>query len=242
MNFGQKIRKFRREKGLTQQELELAIDAAFGHVSRIESGKLNPTKETLLKIAEVLKLSEEEIKSLLGMVLKKVDKEEIEVAIKDTQDYLDTSEYPTYLADDYFYIHNWNDKILDLLKVTPDIAELFRGRNMFEIMLHEKFRKLMDKRRWEQLIINDLVFLMRMTHYFVFPNNQVLRKLLNNLKKNPDFGKLWEKAQEKYPKAVIPGKNLIYFKNKNIEKCYYMSVINVVKYPRFRIIEYLPHK
>lgn len=61
---GQKIKMFRTQAGMSQLELELSIDAAQGSLSRIESGKVNPTKETLIKIAEALHLDENQVGSL----------------------------------------------------------------------------------------------------------------------------------------------------------------------------------
>ncbi len=49
---------------MSQEDLELNIGAAFGSISKIESGKTNPTKETLNKIVEVLKLNVQEAASL----------------------------------------------------------------------------------------------------------------------------------------------------------------------------------
>lgn len=59
-NIGQKIKEFRISKGFTQQQLELEIGASYGHICRIEKGEINPTKETLLKIADTLSLRLEE--------------------------------------------------------------------------------------------------------------------------------------------------------------------------------------
>lgn len=60
LNIGEKIKELRISKGFTQQQLELEIEASFGHICRIEKGDVNPTKETLLKIADVLQLSIQE--------------------------------------------------------------------------------------------------------------------------------------------------------------------------------------
>jgi transcriptional regulator with XRE-family HTH domain len=53
---GDKIRKFRKRSGISQFELELRIEASPGSISRIENGLVNPTKETLGKIIQVLNL------------------------------------------------------------------------------------------------------------------------------------------------------------------------------------------
>ena len=64
LSLGEKLRKYRIRKGMTQLELELEIDASLGSISRIENGQVNPTKETLKKIEKVLKLSKREVLDL----------------------------------------------------------------------------------------------------------------------------------------------------------------------------------
>jgi len=64
---GQKIKNFRKRAGKSQFELELDIDASPGSISRIESGEVNPTKETLIKIIEALDIIGVEATSLFGV-------------------------------------------------------------------------------------------------------------------------------------------------------------------------------
>src|SRR5260221_7834309 len=56
LKIGLKIRNFRLRAGLSQLELEGKIEAAPGSLSRIESGQVNTSKETLVKIVEALDL------------------------------------------------------------------------------------------------------------------------------------------------------------------------------------------
>lgn len=69
INYGNKIRTLRKRAGITQLELELRIDAAFGSISRIENGITNPTKETLFAIAKALGLGPFETADLFGINL-----------------------------------------------------------------------------------------------------------------------------------------------------------------------------
>jgi len=62
-----KIREYRIRAHISQLQLELAINASTGSISRIENGQINPTKETLLKIADVLYLNFLEKADLLGL-------------------------------------------------------------------------------------------------------------------------------------------------------------------------------
>ena len=54
---------------MSQFDLEVAIDASPGSLSRLESGSTNPSKETIHKISTALKLEPEELASLFGIEL-----------------------------------------------------------------------------------------------------------------------------------------------------------------------------
>lgn len=67
MNTALALKKYRLNKGVSQLDLELAINASTGTISRIENGRINPTKETLFKIAEFLELDSYETLILIGV-------------------------------------------------------------------------------------------------------------------------------------------------------------------------------
>ncbi|OGC69566.1 hypothetical protein A2415_03255 [candidate division WWE3 bacterium RIFOXYC1_FULL_39_7] len=64
---GEKIRNYRTRKGVSQFELELYMNTSPGRISKIENGKINPDKETIIEIAKFLKLKSSEISSLFGI-------------------------------------------------------------------------------------------------------------------------------------------------------------------------------
>lgn len=53
-SLGKKLKELRNEVGMSQLQVETEIGMAPGALSRIESGKVNPKKETIKKIGEVL--------------------------------------------------------------------------------------------------------------------------------------------------------------------------------------------
>ncbi|MDR6299913.1 helix-turn-helix domain-containing protein [Mesonia maritima] len=60
---GKRIQQLREQKGLTQVDLAGKIEGEFDttNVSRIESGRTNPTLYTLYRIAEALEVELKEI-------------------------------------------------------------------------------------------------------------------------------------------------------------------------------------
>lgn len=60
MNYGsvgQRIKKYRREQGLTQQTLAEMCDLSVNFISTVECGKKMPSLDTFLKIAKALEVS-----------------------------------------------------------------------------------------------------------------------------------------------------------------------------------------
>lgn len=66
-NLGQKIREFRKRVGMSQMEVEIAINGSNGMLSRIENGVVDPSKETLSRLANILELNSTEIMDLLDL-------------------------------------------------------------------------------------------------------------------------------------------------------------------------------
>lgn len=79
-SLGHKVKLFRTRSGFSQLELEIIIGASSGSICRIESGKVNPTKETLFAIARALNLNNTETAYLFGIIM------EIEKEIKSPLD------------------------------------------------------------------------------------------------------------------------------------------------------------
>ena len=72
-SLGRKVRCFRKKAGMSQMDLEVELRASAGMISRIESGKVNPNKETLINIAYALKLTTSEIAALFGIDLSRLN-------------------------------------------------------------------------------------------------------------------------------------------------------------------------
>jgi transcriptional regulator with XRE-family HTH domain len=57
MPLGERIRQLRKEAGLSQAELAEKIGADPGRVSRYEAGRITPSAEALVRLAEMLNIS-----------------------------------------------------------------------------------------------------------------------------------------------------------------------------------------
>lgn len=61
MGIGENIKKKRKEAGLTQHELSARLGVSPAMISQYESGARNPKRETLIKIANALDVTEQEL-------------------------------------------------------------------------------------------------------------------------------------------------------------------------------------
>ena len=59
--FGKNLRKIRKEKGLTQQDLANDIDVEISQISRIERGIINTSIATANTLARALKIEVSEL-------------------------------------------------------------------------------------------------------------------------------------------------------------------------------------
>lgn len=62
--FGNKIRKLRKAKGLTQETLAEKARIDFSYMNRIEGGKRNPSLKVIVKLARVLDVRLEDLMRL----------------------------------------------------------------------------------------------------------------------------------------------------------------------------------
>jgi len=241
-HLGAVLKQFRKSKGITQQELELLIEAAPGHVSRIESGTTNPTKETLIKIIKQLSLTEKEANSLLFFEMEELTESEIQRAVEDTQAYLSSSPYPAYLADDRFRVHNWNLPMLKLLGADERYAQKFRGICSLAVLFSPDlpFRQSIPKDRFKTIGMHEIQYFLDEIHYDLKKEMKWVCELILVLTKFPDFNDIWEQAQYNYRRGLEPGENIIYFNVSGKTEKFFMSVIKQTAHPRFRIVEYLP--
>lgn len=56
MSFGERLKNARKKSGITQKELAEKLNVSAAMIAQYETGKRNPKKETLSRIAEVLNL------------------------------------------------------------------------------------------------------------------------------------------------------------------------------------------
>ncbi len=62
IQFGQLVRKYRKERNMSQEQLALLCNIDRSYLGRIERGEINPTLEKIYELAALLEL---DVKDLL---------------------------------------------------------------------------------------------------------------------------------------------------------------------------------
>ncbi|MFX5121954.1 helix-turn-helix transcriptional regulator [Acinetobacter baumannii] len=57
IQFGQLVRKYRKEKSMSQEQLALLCNMDRSYLGRIERGEVNPTLEKIYELANTLTIS-----------------------------------------------------------------------------------------------------------------------------------------------------------------------------------------
>lgn len=60
-SIGEKVRKIREGRGITQEQLAFEAGLNRAYIGYIERGERNPSTETLVKIAKALKISPKDL-------------------------------------------------------------------------------------------------------------------------------------------------------------------------------------
>ncbi|ENU86597.1 helix-turn-helix transcriptional regulator [Acinetobacter sp. Gutcm_16] len=56
IQFGQLVRKYRKERNMSQEQLALRCNMDRSYLGRIERGEVNPTLEKIYELADALKI------------------------------------------------------------------------------------------------------------------------------------------------------------------------------------------
>lgn len=73
MTVGTRISQLRQDQGWTQKEFAEKVGIGANHVSRIETGKMQPRRSTLRSIAEVFGLQLEDLEALAKVPEKNIE-------------------------------------------------------------------------------------------------------------------------------------------------------------------------
>lgn len=204
VDIGRRIKFFRKRANISQLDLEFEIEASSGMISRIEGNMVNPTKETITKIAKVLNLNKFELDYLIGQSILPVTQEEIEKAIEEASAHLNEKNKLAYLLDDRWRFFEVSDAFIKLLKIGPEEYNYVIGKTTAQIItdLNSPAIKWVDKEKYEELLRLYLpIYYSRMSY---MEDDEIYQQTLSSIEKNPKARKIWQEIKSKGVRKFAP--------------------------------------
>lgn len=194
VDIGGRIRFFRQRTKRSQLDLEFEIEGSSGMISRIESNMVNPTKETILKIAKVLDLNKFELDYLIGQSIVPVTSAEIEKAIVEAKQYINENNRLAYLLDDRWRFYMISDTFIKLLKIKDDEQKYILGKTTAQIITEpdSPALKWVDDEEYEDLLNIYLpIYYSRMSY---MDDDEIYQQTVKAINKNSRAVKIWNKV------------------------------------------------
>jgi len=193
LSLGRKIYVLREERKLSQSKLEVEAGLSFGTISRIENGVINPTKETIIKIAKVLNLLDDEYNYLFTSQRSLPDSKEVERIINLYKGKLDSSDIPVYIMDCKFRVWYWNDMVVELLGLSGlKNIEARKGMTTLKIFFSEEFgiRNRIPRRKLPKILKEQIDMYKKIIKKY--RSEEIVAKDIRELCKEPEFSEIWK--------------------------------------------------
>lgn len=239
LTLGEKIRNFRKRAGMSQLELEAAIQTSPGVISRIEAGKVNPTKETLLEISSVLRLPPTERFHLLDETYQQINEKDVSRVISNLKELFRKPGFLGYLIDDKYTVIAISESFKEFMQNLGIDPTKLERKNMLEVIFNPDLgiRGIIKSEEFESVAINLLAFFNQELSYRL--NEPWWKELTQDLYQYPEFKELWETTQRTEVNGYDPEARVIEFDiGGQIIKTFY-NLTAIYDDPRFTIAEYI---
>ena len=240
-SLGNKLKYFRNRAEVSQLELENEIGASPGSVSRIESGKTNPTRATLFKIIKALKLNRFEFDYLIGMTNLPVGQEEIDYLVSWYTDYFSQKGILAYLIDERYRIIFTSKDFQRLLGLSDkDVTNLI-GKPLPQIMLEPELKifEFINNDKLKDTLFHNLVKYYYAASFMI--GDKFLEASLKAINSNTIAKEIWDNIKRSQPKDIntLDSRKVKFQLGKVGFEMWYSSELVSIS-PRFEIIEYTP--
>ncbi len=238
-SLGEKIRYFRKDRGVSQTELEVKAGLSFGTLSRIEKGSVNPTKETILKIAPILGLSDQDVAYLLKLKSSTPTPDEIAMMVKSLQQELQSEIFPCYLLDNKFRICAYNEMVRELLKIPVEEVNDYLYMSVTKLFFLSKYniRQRIPAKHLLSIVKEQIAVFRFLTSRYHEEND--IKQELHALKSDKQFRSIWNSESNIVSDTLL--------NNVDFYLRYEQSVLNmtinrahILSDSRFLLVTYFP--
>lgn len=245
LHIGERIKYFRTRAGLSQMDLELLTQCAFGSLCRFESNKVHPNPQTIEYICQALKLNELESSYLLGSIAYPASAKEIELVRNEVHDILEQPGFFGYIIDERWRLHGYSTAFAKFLGLEPikDVKILNKLLNstFIEIILLPELQitgALSDEESYHNLKMS-LKFYHQENAFMI--DDQYFQQSLKAIRSNKVASQIWDEFNNKTHHNEFPTTEdrKIIFKIVDKPVTLYFNNQSIPKYPRFKLVELL---
>lgn len=238
---GNKIRVFRKLNGMSQLDLELAINTSTGTISRIENNETNPSKETILRISKVLKINSLGLDYLIGHISEPASIEEITQARSDVSSFFEKKGVLAYMVDDRSRLIDISSSFCKLGKL-PE-KDKFLLKPLVEVIFDSKYgiRKNLDEELFHRTTF--LALLRNYQEMYFMQGDPVYEDMMQFIDLHSEAKKIWAEVKDYcYDYSVRnDATREVYFVVNGVKVKMNYSVEPLWSNPRFRLLEYSPN-
>lgn len=243
-NLGKRIKYFRKRAGLSQLQLEAELGSSSGYISRVESGKVNPGKEFLLKLSRVLHLTSRESNYLVGVTAEPATKQEINEAISEIKEYYSNRGVFAYLLDDRYRVLAISKGIETSLpkfhKDTNELKKKVLNKSIMHVIFDDSLQlnKYLDKEKLNELYFYQIARFYSELGFLI--DDSYYSEVVHLLESKSEVKRIWETVQQgNLNLANLESKNVVLnLFGVNISLRYVREPL--VCNNRFESIEYIP--
>lgn len=239
-NTGKLLKFFREHQKKSQLEIESTVGISSGSLSRIENGSVNPTKETIQKIAVALNLNDWEMKYVLGKYNQKASIGEIAKAKEDLGHFMNSKGRLAYMVDERSRVWAVSTTFLKLFGMSENYAE-YEGKSIAEFIIDQKSPayKFIDVDNREEMLT--VLFKRMYTEMYFMVDDPVYQSTLEIIKQDKLAWHIWNEVKHAHFKEVYPlEERKVVFNFWGIPVSLNFSVEPYLANERFRIVEYIP--
>lgn len=237
LTLGRKLYAFREDRKFSQSRLEVEAELSFGTISRIENGLINPTKETLYKLANALGLNDTEFAYIISNRRSSPSIDEIEKIGDEIMKEIRDVTVPCYVTDNLGKIWFWNHSAASLYEIDVETANKNRGISFIKFLISPQFKvaSRIPAKHWPNFFKEQVFIFSKITK--TYRKEEITSREIVELCQDQEFRSVWDQLQN------ISDLKLTY--NMKIRYRKELLDIEIVTFPssvdyRFLIVKYFP--
>lgn len=192
---GPRLKFFRSRSGKSQFDVEVELDMSPGNLSRIENGHINPTKETVYRIAAVYGLSNNERSYLIGPFATPPTEVEIQEVQKIIHSHFEKKTTLAYATDERYRLISVSKGFRNMMGISDKTYQSILNRSFIEVILDKKIGVLdrLAKDSLTQTLENVLGVFYQDAGFFI--DDSLVQDAISAIEHNTLTKEVWDRVK-----------------------------------------------